>query len=122
MIKKDGFDFCFDENACANCGGNCCTGQSGYIWITPSELENLADFLKLDRSIFIKDYLQKVGYKFSIKEKFDDNLGHCCIFFDTQKKCCSVYQARPIQCRTFPFWDYFKDKIEEVKKECPGIK
>ena len=122
MIKKDGFDFCFDENACASCGGNCCTGESGYIWITPSELENLADFLKLDRSIFINDYLQKVGYKFSIKEKFDDNLGHCCIFFDTQKKCCSVYQARPIQCRTFPFWDYFKDKIEEVKKECPGIK
>ncbi|NLO17741.1 MAG: YkgJ family cysteine cluster protein, partial [Arcobacter butzleri] len=28
----------------------------------------------------------------------------------------------PTQCRSFPFWDYFKDNITEVQKECPAIK
>ncbi|MFB1032365.1 MAG: YkgJ family cysteine cluster protein, partial [Aliarcobacter cryaerophilus] len=29
---------------------------------------------------------------------------------------------RPTQCRTFPFWEYFKNNEKEVYKECPAIK
>ena len=47
---------------------------------------------------------------------------YACVFFDLEKKCCSIYEARPTQCRTFPFWDYFKENKEEVFKECPAIK
>lgn len=121
-MKKDGFDFSFDAKACEACNGNCCVGESGYIWANRAEIENLASFLGLEKEIFIARYLVKVGYKFSIIEKIDINLGNCCVFFDTQKKCCSVYDARPTQCRTFPFWDYFKEKIGELKIECPGVK
>ena len=42
-------------------------------------------------------------------------------FFDEIKKNCSVYEARPNQCKSFPFWDYFKDNYEELEKECIGV-
>ena len=119
IIKKEGFDFSFDADACKNCEGNCCIGESGYIWVTLKEIENIASFLKIDKEFFIQNFLIKVGYKFSIKEKPYKN-GYACIFFNNG---CEIYPVRPNQCRTFPFWDYFKDKknLNELKKECPGI-
>ena len=32
-----------------------------------------------------------------------------------------IYDARPNQCITFPFWDYYKTRLDELKQECPGI-
>jgi len=40
------------------------------------------------------------------------------------KKKCSVYNARPIQCRTWPFWKEnmnTKKWNNEISKLCPGI-
>lgn len=64
--------------------------------------------------------MRKVGFKMSFKEvEFED--GFACIFFDTQKRNCSIYDFRPKQCRTFPFWEYFKTHQKELEKECIGI-
>ena len=120
LIQKNGFHYKFNPKACEECEGNCCIGESGYIWVSPKEIEEIAKFLGIDKNIFINRFLIKVGYKFSLKERPYKN-GFACIFFDENKKRCSIYPVRPIQCRTFPFWDYFKDNIEELKKECPGI-
>ena len=119
IIKKEGFNFSFDTDACKSCEGNCCIGESGYIWVTPKEIENIAEFLEIDKDFFIQNYLIKVGYRFSIKEKPYKN-GYACLFFNNA---CSIYPVRPTQCRTFPFWDYFRDEkhFDELKKECPGI-
>ena len=41
-----------------------------------------------------------------------------------RKKRCSIYKARPTQCRTWPFWsENMKTKIwnEEIQSFCPGI-
>lgn len=41
-----------------------------------------------------------------------------------QNKRCSVYAARPMQCRTWPFWpETMKPKAwtGEVAKFCPGV-
>lgn len=122
IVKKEGFDFGFDPSGCDTCAGNCCIGESGYIWINKSEIETLANHLNMSIENLSNKYLFKVGYKFSIKEKQLDNNNYACAFFDLEKKCCSIYEARPIQCRTFPFWDYFKQNKEEVFKECPAIK
>jgi Fe-S-cluster containining protein len=120
IVKQDGFNFGFDVSKCSSCEGNCCIGESGYIWCTPKEIDEMADFLKITRDEFLKDYTQKVGYRISLKElKIKESF--ICIFFDTDKKGCSIYPVRPKQCRTFPFWDHFKENIDEVVKECPGI-
>jgi Fe-S-cluster containining protein len=55
--------------------------------------------------------------RLSLKEKpnFD------CIFWNDG---CSVYESRPLQCGTFPFWDSIlasADAWECVAKDCPGM-
>lgn len=120
LIKQEGYDFAFDPEACQECKGRCCIGESGYIWVTPEEITALANGLNIQREKFINEYLLKIGYRYSIKEMiFDD--GFRCVFFDTEKRMCSVYENRPTQCRTFPFWEHFKNNISEVEEECPGI-
>lgn len=120
LIRKESFDFSFNPDACKTCGGKCCTGQSGYIWVKQDEIEKICKFLQIPQSSFLKLYLDKIGYKFSLREfKYKD--GYACVFFDTKKKECEIYEVRPNQCRTFPFWDYFKTNIKEAQEECPGI-
>jgi Fe-S-cluster containining protein len=121
MLEKENYPYKFNENKCATCEGNCCIGESGYIWITKDEYVKLASLLKISVEKLGEKYLFKVGYKFSIKEKQISPSSYACVFFDLDKKQCSVYDARPSQCRTFPFWEHFKQNIEEVKKECPAI-
>jgi hypothetical protein len=38
IIKKDGFNYSFDFSACSTCQGRCCTGESGYIYVTKAEI------------------------------------------------------------------------------------
>ena len=45
-----------------------------------------------------------------------------CPFLEERR--CSVYEARPTQCRTWPFWrENLRRKVwhEEVKPFCPGV-
>ncbi len=119
-MRCEGFSYAFDANACKVCQGHCCTGESGYIWVSPEEIKQMAEYFQLESSVFVKKYLLKVGYRFTLKEE-TYNDGFCCVFFDTIRKQCSIYLLRPSQCRTFPFWEYFKENVNEVIKECPGI-
>lgn len=121
-MKKDGFNYAFDPNGCNSCNGNCCIGESGYIWINAQEIQVLALHLNISVEDLKFRYLNKIGYKHSIKEIQLSKDNYACCFFNLDKKQCSIYEARPVQCRTFPFWDYFKENEEEVYKECPAIK
>jgi Fe-S-cluster containining protein len=102
--------------SCTRCG-DCCTGAPGYVWVEREEIEELAKFLGLSPGKFGERYLRKVGRRYSLLEK----PGGDCIFFD---KGCTVYPARPVQCRTFPFWrSHLKSQRawDEIAGECPGI-
>jgi Fe-S-cluster containining protein len=120
IIKKEGFSYGFNPLACNSCGGRCCIGESGYIYVTKSEIQKISELLGLDINEFASKYLFKKGYKYSIKEvKYGES--YECVFFDRELNGCKIYEARPNQCATFPFWDYYKNRIEELKQECPGI-
>ncbi len=121
MIKKEGFKYSFMPNACASCGGACCIGESGYIWVNYPEIEAIANFLNLSVEDFAKNYLIRAKNRYSLKEFKVKELGYACIFFDTQKRLCKIYDVRPKQCRTFPFWEQFKTDTKELIKECPGV-
>ena len=122
LIKKDGFPYAFEPSACDTCAGNCCIGESGYIWINAQEINTLATHLDISLEELRSKYLEKKGYKYSIKEVKLAEDNYACTFFDLEKRQCSIYEARPIQCRTFPFWDYFKENTQEVYEECPAIR
>ncbi len=120
IIKKDGYSYSFDASACATCQARCCTGESGYIHVSTQEIENISEFLGLDTEEFMKKYLFKHGYRYSIKErKFGES--YECAFYNREANGCAIYEVRPSQCRTFPFWDYYKNRVDELKFECPGV-
>jgi Fe-S-cluster containining protein len=120
IIKKEGYPYAFNSDACSTCQGRCCTGESGYIYVTKAEIFAIAELLDMDVNEFGVKYLFKNGYKYSLKEnKIDDS--YECVFYDRESNGCKIYMARPNQCKTFPFWDYFKTHIDELKEECPGI-
>ncbi len=120
VITKEGFNFGFDPFKCSSCEGNCCIGESGYIWCTPKEINDMSQFLGDERGEFTLKYTKKIGYKISLCE-IESKGNFSCIFFDLDKKACQIYPVRPKQCRTFPFWKHFNENIKEVVKECPGI-
>ena len=33
LTQCDGFDFAFNPAKCAECGGKCCIGESGYVFL-----------------------------------------------------------------------------------------
>jgi len=120
IIKKESYPYGFAPSACATCEGKCCTGESGYIFVTRSEIEKIAKLLNLSVNEFGVEYLFKKGYKYSIREiKIKDSFE--CVFYDSATNGCKIYEARPSQCATFPFWEYYKTRVDELKLECPGI-
>ncbi|MFA6143321.1 MAG: YkgJ family cysteine cluster protein [Sulfurimonas sp.] len=121
LMTHENFSYAFDSSACASCGGNCCTGESGNIFVSVTEITAIAALLEMDEREFRRNYLRKEGYRYSLKEKII-NGSHDCVFFNRAQNGCSIYTARPLQCRTFPFWDYFRTRIDELKSECPGIR
>ncbi len=120
LIKKDGYNFTFNPLACKECEGKCCTGESGYIYVTKNEALAISEVLFIDIKQLVSKYLFKKGFKYSIKENKVDG-SYECIFYNKELNGCKIYDVRPTQCKTFPFWDYYKTRIGELKDECPGI-
>jgi Fe-S-cluster containining protein len=120
MIEKDGFNFLFDETACSRCDAQCCSGESGNIFFTKDEMVKIAQLLNISTSQFLSDYCRKDGYRYSIKEIKSGGQYRCIFLTDNM---CEIYGVRPQQCRTFPFWSYFKqdENFEELQKECIGV-
>ena len=121
LLHQDGFDFSFDSIACADCNGKCCKGDSGHVWINDYDVGKIGEFLELNKVDFILRFVNRVNNRLVLKERYGSS-GYACIFFDEKENKCSVYPVRPEQCRSFPFWEFFKTHQEEVVKECPGIR
>ncbi len=102
--------------ACAQCG-DCCRGEPGYVWLRDSDITDIADLMNSSRDEITRKYIRKVGSKLSLKEMKNGD----CIFWDTG---CRIYDARPPQCRSFPFWKAnirTKARWEVLSEECPGV-
>ena len=68
------------------------------IAVSEEELEAIAHDRKLDRDILRHEFVREVDQMLSLKEKENGD----CIFLKEGK--CSIYDVRPRQCRTYPFW------------------
>jgi len=121
IIVKNGFDYCFDSEACRGCQGYCCRGKSGNVWISEYEVKEISSFLGMNVVDFLHQFVNRSNNRLSLKERFEEGNYHC-VFYDDQIQGCSVYEVRPDQCRRFPFWEYFKMHGAEVLEECPGIR
>ncbi|MFT4552961.1 MAG: Fe-S-cluster containining protein [Chlamydiales bacterium] len=110
---KDGLRF-----SCTECG-QCCTGAPGYVWVTENEVAQMAEQQKISVEQFVHRYLRLVKGRLSLRE---DPKTYDCVFLKGKK--CSLYNSRPKQCRTFPFWpDNLESPETWISNEsyCEGI-
>lgn len=101
--------------------GKCCTshGEYGFVFLTLEDRQRMAKHLRLSTQKFTKTYCEKTSGYFHLRE---DMTNPDCLFL--VKKRCSVYVARPTQCRTWPFWPEVlnaKTWSTDVANFCPGV-
>lgn len=105
---------------CTACGKCCLNHGDGfnYVYSTRGERRAIAKHLGLSLKQFEADYCEKVGSHLSFIS--EDN---ACVFLEEGK--CSIYEHRPSQCSTFPFWpELLSDEDtweEDVASFCPGV-
>lgn len=102
--------------ACRQCG-TCCNGAPGIIYVMEAEIGPIADFVDIEREVFMARCLYPFQDSYSIRE---DETGRC-IFYEGG---CAIYPVRPLQCRTFPFWFQnlrSREAWRRVAEHCPGI-
>jgi Fe-S-cluster containining protein len=101
--------------------GKCCTshGEYGFVYLNLKDRQRMAKFLKLSTAAFTKKYCDKRDGFFHLKERRDNP---DCLFLKSKR--CGVYEARPTQCRTWPFWpEVLEPKAwkKDVVAFCPGV-
>ena len=106
---KDGLRF-----ECTQCG-DCCTGAPGYVWVNGEEIAEMANLVTSgDVPEFERKFVRKVG----VRKRLVEFPNGDCVFFDGKARRCTIYSARPRQCRTWPFWDSNLRRPEDWKQTC----
>ena len=112
------FEFHF---ACSGCGA-CCAGSPGYVLLSENDASALASHFGITIIDFAIKYCRLVDLGFDTVISLKENEDYSCIFLE--KNLCSIYTARPLQCRTYPFWESIvasKETWTNEKRFCSGI-
>ena len=100
--------------------GRCCSnhGQHAYVYLMEAEVSALAEALGMAESEFLRTHTRQEEGWTLLKSQ-----GTRCVFLGETGQC-EVYEARPVQCRTWPFWrenltspEAFKDLVGSI---CAG--
>ena len=96
---------------------NCCN-QRGFVYLTERDVLSAAAFLGMTTAAFARRYLYRTRTLRRLRKP-----KHSQCHFLTERGC-SIYPARPTQCRTFPFWPELVGNPEAwsaTGQYCPGI-
>jgi Fe-S-cluster containining protein len=112
-MARDGFRF-----TCQGSGKCCLAGEDyGYVYLTRLDRQRLAAHFEISQWAFTRRYAERTDGYFYLKEPDTD-----CRFLENKR--CTVYEARPLQCRTWPFWPENINGAgwtKEAARRCPGI-
>jgi Fe-S-cluster containining protein len=109
---KDGLYF-----SCTGCA-RCCGGEPGTVRFTDGERAAMASALGLTEETFERLCVWRKYGRPSLREKPN----YDCVLLDSGR--CLIYDVRPSQCRTFPFWhEVLKSKLswDFYSQTCPGM-
>jgi Fe-S-cluster containining protein len=99
--------------------GACCTQHEdyAYVYLVGDDVERLARHLGISQVEFRERYTILDDGNLALKIDRPE-----CPFLEGWR--CGVYEARPRQCRTFPFWPETlrsRSSWERLRGFCPGI-
>ena len=98
--------------------GRCCVsrGAYGFVYLTLEDRRRLARTLGVPTRQFTRQYCAKRDGLFHLKDSGPD-----CVFLEDKR--CSVYEGRPTQCRTWPFWpeNMGARAWTSIAAFCPGV-
>lgn len=103
---------------CTECG-HCCSGEPGYVYVNEEEIARFAERLGLSVAEFEARFVREIGREKSLMERPNGD----CVFLDPISRKCLVYDIRPRQCRSYPFWASHlqsEREWEKVCRACPG--
>ena len=112
---KDGLKF-----SCTSCG-HCCRHEPGYVFLSQNDLDRLVAISDMTEEEFVNKFCRTVDLGITTRLSLTETVENDCIFWDQG---CTVYKARPLQCRTYPFWPSILSSPEDWEseaRECPGI-
>ncbi|MGE4133903.1 MAG: YkgJ family cysteine cluster protein [Bdellovibrionales bacterium] len=100
--------------------GKCCVSHGGYgnVYLTLEDRRRMAKTLGLKTSAFSRRFCEVRDGIWRLKDGSTDD----CVFLKNRR--CSIYEGRPTQCRTWPFWPEVLNARTwntEVKTFCPGV-
>lgn len=87
---------------CSKCPGYCCSYP--VIEVGKRDIQRLARHFGLTYEQTEKRYTryEKSEKSQVLRQQTDQHFGRICALFDTEKRCCTVYEARPAVCREYP--------------------
>ncbi len=97
--------------SCTKCG-NCC--RVGFVYLNKNDMIKMAGKLRLPVREFKKKHTSKLLWLGRVMKYKKDG----CVFL--KNNTCSVYDVRPQQCATYPYWKNLD--IKRAKEYCAGIK
>ncbi len=107
--------------ACQPDCGRCCDESGGIVYLSRNDAKRLAEHTNLSvRDFLKKDCTTTLDGRYILRSNQSDGI---CIYLD-EKKQCTIYEVRPQQCKTFPWWGEnlrSKRSWNKVKSSCPGL-
>lgn len=104
--------------SCRRSGRCCSQGLGGRVWLTPDDVTRLAKHFALPEATFRERHTFVDGGRTSLRM----DQGRCTFLEGTNQ--CTVYEARPAQCSSWPYWDQVLTRPEGLERAmaiCPGI-
>lgn len=79
--------------------------------------------LGISEEEFLTQYCRQVDLGHEIRVSLTEKENFDCIFWSQEKDGCSIYEGRPLQCQSYPFWpQLLNEKAWQAEKQhCPGI-
>ncbi|HEY9595708.1 MAG TPA: YkgJ family cysteine cluster protein [Spirochaetia bacterium] len=106
---------------CTRCN-RCCRHSPGYVFLSAADVERLARAKKVTPQELVRVWCRTVDVGLAKRISLREKPNYDCILWENGG--CSEYEARPLQCRAFPFWGATVSSREEwdrQARECPGM-
>jgi Fe-S-cluster containining protein len=106
--------------SCTRCGG-CCSGFSGYVYLSESDIDSIAGHIGIDKAVFVRRYTRTVRVYGETRLSLIEKTPFDCVFY---REGCLIYGSRPYQCRSYPFWKRNVVSLREwdaASRNCPGM-